>query len=202
MAAKAGIFDLIFKSGAKAAKEMSKGAKPAAGGVAGAAKKAPSNMKVVPPKTPTGTRGAIPRAKKYYEETGRPKIANGRPLPPSMGRPIPAKKAVPVKKAAPGYISPERAKRKAELLGGLKPREMGSAPKPAPAKKAVAALDARKAAYEKMVKKPVPVKKAVPVKKTQPYVSKPAAPAFKEPGGRTNRPTMGLKKYPPTKKPR
>ena len=164
MAAKSGILDLIFKSGAKAAKEVSRG-------TGSVAKKAPSNMKVVPPKTPTGTRGAIPRAKKYYAETGRPKIANGRPLPPSMGRPIPAKKAAPVKKMSPAKPTAEEFARMGKAAGAAKAARMPQ--KPAPAKKAV---PVKKVDYEKRLrpfnpmasgsaKKPLPTKPSIPVKK-------------------------------------
>ena len=130
MAAKSGIFDFVFKSGAKAAKEMAKGTKPTQRGVGQMAKSPSSNMKVVPPKTPAGTGGGIAKAKKYYAETGRPKVVNGRPLPPSMMRPIPAKKT------APGPISPETAAKMAKKMSPAKrsPLEMK---KPAPAKKAV-----------------------------------------------------------------
>lgn len=179
MAAKAGVFDFIFKSGAKAAKEMSKGA--------GAASKMPK--KAAPPKaTPPGRvgpnvkvlpgsgskRGPMGRMDKYMDETGRPAMINARPL---------AKKATPAKKTLPAKPTAEQFAR------------MG---------RAEAAAKAARSAQKLGASKPsVPAKKAAPINNAQPYNSKkPAAPAFKEPGGRTNRPTMGTKKYPPTKKPR
>lgn len=206
MAAKAGIFDLIFKSGAKAAKEMSKAAKPAAGGVAGAAKMpkkaAPAkptppgrfgpNVKVLPGNQPK--RGPMGRMGKYMDETGRPAMINARPL---------AKKAAPAKKMLPAKPTAEEFARMGRAEAAAKAARMQAAKdakKVLDKERSAARYAERKAA--RMPQKPAPAKKAVPVKKTQPYVSKPAAPAFKEPGGRTNRPTMGLKKYPPTKKPR
>jgi hypothetical protein len=192
MAAKSGIFDFILKG---ASKNMGRGvgkvAKPAPRGVGAMPKKAAPakptppgrfgpNVKVVPPSAPSKRRGPMARMDKYMDETGRPAMINATPLAKKKS---PAKPMGPMPKPTSGVTSvPAR--------------------KAVPAKKVAQALEARKAAYEKMTKKPVPVKKTAPVKKTQPFVSKPAAPAFKEPGGRTNRPTMGLKKYPPTKKPR
>lgn len=126
MAAKAGIFDLIFKSGAKAAKEVSKG-------TGAAAKKAPSNMKVLP-RTTMASGGNIARSNKYYAETGRPRVVNGRPLPPSMMRPTP-KKAAPVKKMSPARPTSEEFARMGKAEAAAKAARMPQ--KPAPAKKAV-----------------------------------------------------------------
>ena len=162
MAAKSGIFDLIFKGGSKAIKETSKGA-------GSAAKNAPSNVKVVP-RTTMVTGGNTARAKKYYAETGRPKVVNGRPIPPSLmmaaKKAVPAKKVAPVKKAVPSQ-SPLRGTT-------LSSRDVvGRIPKSVIAK-ARKAEAANKAAYSKSLakplemKKPAPAKKTAPVKKTQP----------------------------------
>lgn len=188
MAAKSGIFDFILKGAAKSA---AKGAGKAAATMpkkAAPAKPTPPgrfgpNVKVLPGNEPK--RGPMGRMGKYIDETGRPAMLNARPLAkkrtsPKQEGPMP-KKAVPAKKAVPGPISKETAQKMAK--NGVYPK------KPVPVKPSTA------------VKKPVPVKPVVPVKKTQPFVPKPAAPAFKEPGGKTSRPTMGLKKYPPKKKP-
>jgi hypothetical protein len=162
MAAKSGIFDFILKGGSKAVKEMSKGT----------AKSPSSNMKVVKPETLTGTRGTVAKAQKYYAETGRPKVVNGRPIPPSMLRPTPAKKAVPAKKVAPVKKAvPSQSPLRGTTLSSRD--VVGRIPKSVIAK-ARKAEAANKAAYSKSLakplemKKPAPAKKAVPVKKAQP----------------------------------
>jgi hypothetical protein len=195
MAAKSGILDLIFKG---AAKNVGKAAGKGAGS---AAKNAPSNVKVVP-RTTMATGGSIARAKKYYAETGRPKVVNGRPIPPSLMPPakkaVPAKKVAPVKKDVPSQ-SPLRGTtlssrdvvgripksviakaRKAEAANKAayskslaKPLEMK---KPAPAKKAVAATAAKKADYEKRLRPFNPMSPGVAKK---PLPTKPSTPVKK-----------------------
>lgn len=149
MAAKSGIFDLIFKGGSKAVKEMSKGA-------GSAAKKAPSNVRVVPP-----AKSAAPKygssTQRYIEETGRPRIYNARPVP---------KKVAPVKKAVPSQ-SPLRGTT-------LSSRDVvGRIPKSVIAK-ARKAEAANKAAYSKSLAKPLEMKKPAPAKKVAPAKRTPA----------------------------
>jgi hypothetical protein len=147
MAAKSGIFDFVFKSGAKAAKEMTKGTKPAQRGVGAMPKKATPakptppgrfgpNVKVLPGNGPK--RGPMGRMDKYMDETGRPAMINATPL---------AKKAVPAKKMAPAKRTP------AELA------QMG---------KAAGAAKAARMQKLKAEKAPVPPRGAIPVKKAQP----------------------------------
>ncbi len=143
MAAKSGIFDFVFKSGAKAAKQMSKGAaktpKSAAPGRVG------PNVNVLP--SSPGAATSAGRTRNYIAETGRPKVVNGRPIPNSLMRPAPAKKAAPAKKMAPAKRTP------AELA------QMG---------KAAGAAKAARMQKLKAEKAPVPPRGAIPVKKAQP----------------------------------
>ena len=165
MAAKSGILDLIFKGGSKVAKEMSKGAKPAAGGVAGAAKMpkkaAPAkptpsrpgvrfgpNVNVLPGNGPK--RGPMGRMDKYMDETGRPAMINARPL---------AKKAAPAKKMLPAKPTAEELARIGRAEAAAKAARMQAA------KKAERYDRYQKLKAEKAV---APPKKAVPVKKAQP----------------------------------
>jgi hypothetical protein len=141
MAAKSGIFDLIFKGAAKnVGKAAGKAATPMPKKAAPAKPTPPGrfgpNVKVLPGNGPK--RGPMGRMDKYMDETGRPAMINARPL---------AKKTAPAKKMAPAKRTP------AELA------QMG---------RAEAAAKAARMQKLKAEKAPVPASGKIPVKKAQP----------------------------------
>ena len=178
MAAKSGIFDFILKGASKnmgkaapkAVNNMPKNvgrsaAKPASGRVG-------PNLNVLP--SSPGAATSAGRTRNYIAETGRPMVVNGRPIPNSLMRPAPAKKAAHAKKMAPAKKIREQLARmgRAEAIAKAARTQMTKETKMAQAKERTAARYAAKKAERmqklKAEKAPVPPKGAIPVKKAQP----------------------------------